>query len=59
MSKQSKKQTALADTIAILTQHNIWRRGDDDLVKMPDPTELGLAIDNAVRILRKVQEVLI
>ena len=59
MTKQTKKQTALADTIEILIQHNKWRRGDDELVKMPDPTELDLAIDNAVRILKKVQEVLI
>ena len=59
MTKQTKKQTALNDTIKILTQHNKWRRGDDELVKMPDPTELGRAIDNAVRILKKVQEVLI
>jgi len=57
MTKQTKKQTALADTIEILTQHNKWRRGGDG--DMTNPAELGRAIDNAVRVLKKVQEALI
>lgn len=57
MSRKSKKQTALNDTIEILIQHNQWRRGDDDEITMPDPTELGIAIDNAILILKKVKEV--
>jgi hypothetical protein len=57
MTKQTKKQKALNETIEILTQHNKWRRGGYGV--MTNPAELGRAIDNAVRELKKIQEALL
>jgi len=37
----------LEEAIKILKEHNIWRRGAED-VKMTNPKELGIAIDTVV-----------
>ena len=37
--------------LAILKQYNAWRRGEDDSIEMPDPTDIGKAIDVAIRVL--------
>lgn len=34
----------LQEAVAILENHNKWRRGDDT-IKMAEPKELGIAID--------------
>jgi len=33
-----------------LTRYNAWRRGSDD-IKQPDPTELGLLIEDSIEYL--------
>ena len=43
------------DTLKFLTLHNSWRRGDET-IEMQDPTEIGAAIDDAVNLLRKYDE---
>ena len=43
------------DTIKFLTVHNSWRRGDET-IDMQDPTEIGAAIDDAVNLLRRYDE---
>ena len=43
---------SLDDAIAIIENHNKWRRGDDT-VKATDPTNYGIAIDI---LLNKVKE---
>lgn len=35
----------LGKMVALLRQHNAWRRDNDGTIDMPNPTELGLAID--------------
>ena len=35
-------------TIEILRQFNDWRRGDDSIAQ-PDPTTIGIAIDDAIK----------
>jgi len=42
-----------AEVIEVLTQHNYWRRGQDE-GRMTDPTLLGLAIDEAIKLLKEV-----
>lgn len=37
--------------LAILKQYNAWRRWEDDNIEMPNPTEIGKAIDVAIRAL--------
>ena len=37
----------LEEAIGILKDHNIWRRGSED-VEMTNPKELGIAIDTVV-----------
>ena len=36
----------------ILKRHNIWRRSEDDFLKMEDPTELGIAIETILDNIR-------
>lgn len=36
----------------ILEAHNDWRRGGDEVAPMGNPTEIGIAIDRAVAVLR-------
>jgi hypothetical protein len=43
------------DTLMFLASHNSWRRGDET-IEMQDPTEIGAAIDDAVNLLRKYDE---
>jgi hypothetical protein len=43
------------DCITILTEHNKWRRGADDL-PMGDPRQIGLAIDYAIERLKGLEE---
>jgi len=38
--------------IHILELYNKWRRADEDM-EMPDPKQLGLAIDLAIEIMKK------
>lgn len=42
------------DCILILTNHNKWRRGDDEY-RMADPERLGLAIDFAIEELHRLK----
>lgn len=43
------------DTLMFLAIHNSWRRGDET-IEMQDPTEIGAAIDDAVNLLRRYDE---
>jgi len=40
-----------SDAIKILNDYNKWRRGGDDEALMPEPFDIGLAIDAAVKFL--------
>ena len=54
-----KKRThIIIETIELLKQYNRWRRGDDERVKMPDPTELELSIDHVVKIMQAVENLI-
>ena len=44
----------LKDTIMILKLHNVWRRGAN--IKMLDPKDIGIALDNAIRFLEKLDK---
>lgn len=46
-----------AETAAILRQFNEWRRGEDETQPMPDPREIGLAIDAAIEMIEQVGRV--
>ena len=43
----------IAKALEILTQHNAWRRNQDDVnpIEMVNPTELGEALEVAIRVL--------
>jgi len=41
--------------IQTLIEFNAWRRGDD-MVKQPDPTTIGDAIDYATNILKRLED---
>ena len=43
------------DTLKFLAIHNSWRRGDETF-EMQNPAEIGAAIDDAVNLLRKYDE---
>lgn len=43
------------DTLRFLAIHNSWRRGDETF-GMQDPAEIGAAIDDAVNLLRRYDE---
>lgn len=43
------------DTLMFLAIHNSWRRGDETF-EMQNPTDIGAAIDDAVNLLRKYDE---
>ena len=43
------------ETAAILRQFNEWRRGHHDDTVMPDPREIGEAIDAAVEIIERLE----
>lgn len=42
------------EAIEILTQYNLWRRDDKipNSQKMPDPKQVGIAIDKAVEAMK-------
>ena len=49
------KNSKATDTLKFLAIHNSWRRGDET-VGMQNPTEIGAAIDDAVNLLLKYDE---
>lgn len=42
------------ETVAILRQFNEWRRGDEDIPQF-DPREIGLAIDAAASLIKRLE----
>ena len=38
----------LNDAIALLTTYNRWRRGEDETLDMPNPREIGIALDTVL-----------
>lgn len=38
----------IKEAIQVLKDHNIWRRCEDEKLKMTDPKKLGIAIDTVV-----------
>ena len=44
------------ETATILRQYNVWRRGNLEDQPMPDPREIGLAIDAAIEMLESAEE---
>jgi hypothetical protein len=38
------------EAIEVLTKHNKWRRGDDD-IEPTDPKQLGIAIERAIAVM--------
>ncbi len=44
-----------SETLLALANFNSWRRGDETL-EMPPPEEIGAAIDDAVNLLRRYDE---
>ena len=44
------------ETATILRQYNQWRRGNLEDQPMPDPREIGLAIDAAVEMIESAEE---
>ncbi len=44
------------ETIAILRKYNVWRRGNLDGQPMPDPREIGEALDAAIEIIESAEE---
>ena len=48
--------TNCTETAAILRQFNDWRRGDDEAIEQPDPREIGEAIDAAIEMIERTQE---
>ena len=45
------------ETATILRQFNDWRRGNLDRQPMPDPREIGEAIDAAVEMIERMRDV--
>lgn len=45
--------STIPETISVLEKHNKWRRGDET-IPQPDPFEIGVAIGDAVRLLREL-----
>ncbi|MBD3216591.1 MAG: hypothetical protein GF311_28510 [Candidatus Lokiarchaeota archaeon] len=41
------------EIIKKLKEYNSWRRGEDDTLEMPNPTEIGKIIDEVISILKK------
>jgi len=41
--------------IKILEYHNLWRRGEDEDLKMLTPKIIGVAIDEAIKMLRELK----
>jgi hypothetical protein len=49
------KNSQATDTLKFLAIHNSWRKGDET-VEMQNPTDIGAAIDDAINILSKYDE---
>lgn len=49
------KNSKATDTLKFLAIHNSWRRGDETS-EMQNPTDIGAAIDDAINLLRKYDE---
>ena len=45
------------ETTTILRQFNEWRRGDDETIEQPDPREIGEAIDAAVEMIERLEQI--
>ena len=45
--------STIPETVSVLEDYNKWRRGDET-IPQPDPFEIGVAIDDAVRLLREL-----
>ena len=45
----------MSDTVKVLRQHNIWRRGVDESVQMLAPSVIGQAIDAACDELERLR----
>jgi hypothetical protein len=48
--------TNAKETLLFLANFNSWRRGNDDAA-FPDPAEVGAAIDDAVNLLRRYDDI--
>lgn len=48
--------TKATEIIQFLAHFNSWRRGDET-IEQPSPAEIGAAIDDAVNLLRKYDEI--
>jgi hypothetical protein len=48
-----QQMSTIQETISLLEQYNKWRR-DDYTITMPEALELGVAIGDAVRLLREL-----
>ena len=46
-----------AETAAKLRVFNDWRRGELDDLSMPDPREIGEAIDAAVEMIERLEQI--
>lgn len=53
-SKDLKMFDDVGELIAFLENYNDWRRGAD--IPMPEPKEIGQALDKAIEILRGLDE---
>lgn len=51
-SGSSGSASRARQTLLALANYNSWRRGDETL-EMPDPSEIGSTIDDAVNLLRE------
>lgn len=47
--------TKAKETLIALATYNSWRRGDET-IEMPEPSEIGATIDDAVNLLRRYDE---
>lgn len=47
-----KSNHKLEKTIALLQRYNDWRRGTSESVEMPEPLEIGVAIDEAIKAMK-------
>jgi hypothetical protein len=47
--------STISETISVLEEFNKWRRGDET-IPQPEPFEIGVAIGDAVRLLRELTE---
>ncbi|CAB4131995.1 hypothetical protein UFOVP138_5 [uncultured Caudovirales phage] len=48
----------IGKALEILTQHNAWRRNQDDInpIEMVNPTELGEALEIAIAVMQTLHD---